>query len=93
MAADRPRIDPDIAVARTLPAAEYRDPAAYRRQLERVFARSWQLVPGGERAASPGRVLPVGWLEGSLDEPLVLACGDDGELRCLSNVCTHRAEP
>jgi choline monooxygenase len=29
-------------------------------------------------------------LEGCLDEPLVLAADEDGALRCLSNVCTHR---
>lgn len=29
-------------------------------------------------------------LEGCLDEPLVLTVDDNGELHCLSNVCTHR---
>ena len=83
-------IDPDIRRASTLPAAVYHDPALHRIQRERVFARSWQLVPGAERVKAPGHLLPFTLLEGCLDEPLVLACGEDSALRCLSNVCTHR---
>jgi choline monooxygenase len=83
-------IDPDIARAQTLPADVYRDPAWYALQRERVFARSWQLVRGAERVKAPGHLFPFTLLEGCLDEPLVLACGDDSVTRCLSNVCTHR---
>jgi choline monooxygenase len=83
-------IDLDIARAETLPAEVYHDPAWYALQRERVFARSWQLVRGAERVKAPGHLLPFTLLEGCLDEPLVLACGDDAEVRCLSNVCTHR---
>jgi len=84
------RIDEDIARARTLPAAIYREPGAFARQREAVFARSWHFLPGAERVKAPGHVLPHRLLEGCLDEPVVMARGDDGELRCLSNVCTHR---
>ncbi|MBV9774446.1 MAG: aromatic ring-hydroxylating dioxygenase subunit alpha [Gemmatimonadetes bacterium] len=83
-------IDADIRRAQTLPAAVYHDPAYWALQRERVFARSWQFVPGAERVRASGHLLPFTLLEGCLDEPLVLACGDDGEVRCLSNVCTHR---
>jgi choline monooxygenase len=83
-------IDAEIARASTPPAWVYRDPAAFEVQRERIFARSWHLVAGAERVRAPGHVLPFTLLEGCLNEPLVLACGDDGVLRCLSNVCTHR---
>jgi choline monooxygenase len=83
-------IDADIRRAQTPPAVLYRDPEAYRLQQERIFARSWQLVPGAERVKAPGHLLPFTLLEGCLDEPLVLTRGEDGVLRCLSNVCTHR---
>jgi choline monooxygenase len=83
-------IDPDIRRAATPPAAIYRDPGAYLAQVDRVFAPSWQMSPGAERLKAPGHVLPFTLLPGCLDEPLVLVCGDDGGLRCLSNVCTHR---
>jgi choline monooxygenase len=83
-------IDPDIRRAETLPAEVYHAPEWYQAQRERVFARSWQFIPGAERVKAPGHLLPFTLLEGCLDEPLVLARGDDGALRCLSNVCTHR---
>jgi choline monooxygenase len=84
-------IDADIRRASTPPAAIYRDPAAWQVQRERMFARAWHLVPGAERVKAPGHVLPFTLLEGCLDEPVLLARGEDGRLRCLSNVCTHRA--
>jgi choline monooxygenase len=83
-------IDSDIRRASTPPSTIYRDPALFERQKERIFARSWQMIPGAERVKAPGHLLPFKLLEGCLDEPLVLACGDDGMVRCLSNVCTHR---
>lgn len=83
-------IDPDIRRARTLPAAVYRDPAYYELQRDRVFARSWQMIPGAERVRAPAHLFPFTLLPDCLDEPLLLAVGDDDVTRCLSNVCTHR---
>jgi choline monooxygenase len=83
-------IDEDIRRARTLPAAFYRDRALFERIRERVFARSWQLVDGAERAQARGSVLPFTFLGGCLEEPLLLTRDGDGIARALSNVCTHR---
>lgn len=83
-------IDADIRRASTPPSVIYRDAAVYERQKDRIFARSWHLIPGADRVKAPGHLLPFRLLEGCLNEPLVLACGDDGVVRCLSNVCTHR---
>ncbi len=83
-------IDPRIERARTLPSGVYHDGAIYERLLTDVFARSWQPVGDVARLKAPGHVLPLTLLEGSLDEPLVLTRAEDGEARCLSNVCTHR---
>jgi choline monooxygenase len=83
-------IDADITRASTLPAAAYSDPAYYKLQKDAVFARSWQWAGDVARVKAPGHVLPFALLEGCLDEPLVLASDESAELRCLSNVCTHR---
>lgn len=83
-------VDPGIARASTPPSALYHDPAWYDLQRERIFARAWQWAGDADRVKAPGHVLPFTLLEGCLDEPLLLSAGDDGELRCLSNVCTHR---
>ena len=56
-----------------------------------MFARSWQWLGDLAAVAAPGSLAPVALLPGLLDEPLLLARDGDGILRCLSNVCTHRA--
>jgi choline monooxygenase len=84
-------VDPDITVASTLPAAFYRDDAAYALARERVFARTWQWIGDTEDVTEPGSLSPREMLAGCLDEPLLLARDAAGTLRCLSNVCTHRA--
>lgn len=83
-------IHPRIHRAETLPGRACGDPGEYARQLDRVFARSWQSAADAGRVRAPGHVLPFTLLEGSLDEPLVLTRDGNDRLRCLSNVCTHR---
>jgi len=83
-------IDTDIRRASTLPGRVYSDPEYFELQKDRVFARSWQWVGDASRVRAPGRVFPFTMLEGSLDEPLILTADDQGVVRCLSNVCTHR---
>jgi choline monooxygenase len=55
-----------------------------------VFARSWQWLGDVADVAAPASVSPRTLLPGLLDEPLLLARDAGRELRCLSNVCTHR---
>ena len=83
-------IDPDIRRAHTLPAWIYSDPEVHALQKERVFARSWQWMGDLDRVKVPGAVYPVTLLEGTLDEPLVIARDRQDQLHCYSNVCTHR---
>ncbi len=83
-------VDPDIAVAATLESRFYRDADAYAACRERVFARSWQWLGDLGDVAQPRSLSPRDFLPGLLDEPLLLARDEAGELRCLSNVCTHR---
>ena len=83
-------IDDDIRRASTLPASFYTDRAAFDHLREQVFARSWQFAGSAAEVAEPGAVRPFELLPGLLDEPLLLVRDELGELRCLSNVCTHR---
>ena len=75
------RVDPDITLAHTLPGAFYRDPVAWERVKERVFARTWQWIGDTEDVAAPGSLSPREMLPGSLDEPLLLARDADEALR------------
>ncbi|MBX3096293.1 MAG: aromatic ring-hydroxylating dioxygenase subunit alpha [Fimbriimonadaceae bacterium] len=83
-------IDPDIAKASTPPTAFYRDPAMFDRTREALFARSWQFVGDCDMVKVPGQVHPVTYLEGMLEEPLLLTRDREDQIHCLSNVCTHR---
>ncbi|MEK8031003.1 aromatic ring-hydroxylating dioxygenase subunit alpha [Ideonella sp. DXS29W] len=89
-AATRWQVHPDVARAETLDKAFYLDPAVQTLQREHLFARSWQWLGDVHDAAVPGALWPRTLLPGCLDEPLLLSCDSAGELRCLSNVCTHR---
>jgi choline monooxygenase len=83
-------IDRDIRIAKTLPARVYSDPDLFRAQRDRIFARTWQYAGSDDLVKVAGQVHPFTLLPGALDEPLVLARGSDDQVRCLSNVCTHR---
>jgi choline monooxygenase len=84
------RVDPDITAASTIDSAFYRDEAAYALGRERIFARTWQWIGDIDPVATRGSLAPRELLPGLIDEPLLLARDGTGELRCLSNVCTHR---
>lgn len=83
-------VDPDITVASTLPGSFYSDAAAFARSRERVFARTWQWIGTLDEVAAPESMAPRTLLPGLLDEPLLLTRDAGGQLRCMSNVCTHR---
>ncbi len=83
-------IDPDIRVARTLPARIYSDPSSFQTQRDRVFTRTWQYAAHDDVVKVAGQVHPFTLLPGALDEPLLLTRDAEDRVHALSNVCTHR---
>ncbi|MBK9175873.1 MAG: aromatic ring-hydroxylating dioxygenase subunit alpha [Flavobacteriales bacterium] len=83
-------VHPDIAAARTLDTAFYTGAQHFEAAKEKLFAPSWQFVGHADELPANGSALPLTLLENYLDEPLVLVRDNEGLLRCLSNVCTHR---
>ena len=81
----RPR-DELPADARTLPARYYVDPEHFLAERERFFARMWTCVGRFEDVASPGEMV----LREVAGESLILARGEDGEVRGFYNLCRHR---
>ncbi len=79
-------IDADIRRARTLPSAVYYAPEWYAVQQDALFPRTWHFLGDAHDLRAPGSVRPVVLC----DEPLLLTRDAAGEVRCLSNVCTHR---
>ena len=91
MADHRFHVDPDITVAQTLDKAFYLDDAVWRAAREQIFATAWHWIGPLTEVTEPGSLAPHELLPGLLDEPVLLARDSAGLLRCLSNVCTHRA--
>lgn len=82
------KIDPDIRKAKTLTSDFYIDAEYFHESKEKIFARSWQFAG---RADEVENLKPLNLLRGFLDEPLLLS-KSNGDVRCMSNVCTHRGK-
>lgn len=72
--------------AEPLPGWCYTDPNFHRREIERVFSRSWICVGRENALPNPGdyRTIELGGTK------VILLRGQDGTLRALNNVCRHR---
>ena len=84
-------VDKDISVAETLPGSFYKSKDFFEQVKEKIFVRSWQFI--GHQNVLPINInlYPFNFLPNFIDEPLVLARKNDDSIKCLSNVCTHRA--
>jgi choline monooxygenase len=83
-------VDPDIAKAKTIHTDFYFDPLLFEIAKKKIFCSSWQYVGDADSIKEAGACQPLTLLENYLNEPLLLTRDKDGELNCLSNVCTHR---
>jgi choline monooxygenase len=83
------RVDPNLALAWTLSANHYTDPAVLAQEKERVFGRTWQVVGHVRQLANPGDYFTTELV----GEPLLIVRDTLGELRAFYNVCRHRAGP
>ena len=71
---------------RALEQAFYRDPAIYERERERIFLNHWLYVGHHSQIPAPGD-----YFQFEIDrESIIVARGEDGEIRALVNVCRHR---
>src|SRR5437763_10540787 len=84
------QIDPDIRQAQTPPAWFYTSQYVFGSMKHKAFARSWQLLADVDVIKVPGNVYPCSFLDGFIDEPLVLTRDYNDHIHCLANVCTHR---
>ncbi len=82
--------DPNIASAKTLTKDFYTDPRYFELSKEKIFAKAWHYVGNVKELSAPGNLKPVVVLDEFMNEPLLLSKDKDGQLHCLSNVCTHR---
>src|SRR5210317_476783 len=83
-------IDPDIKKAETLPASFYRNQQVFDALVEKVFLKTWHWVGDETLIPLSETVYPFVLLDNFLTEPILLSRNKDDEIKCLSNVCTHR---
>jgi phenylpropionate dioxygenase-like ring-hydroxylating dioxygenase large terminal subunit len=64
----------------------YTDPEIFALDLEKVWRRHWLFVGMGAQIPNPGD-----WFQYRLgDDRILIIRGDDGVIRAVANVCTHR---
>ncbi len=83
-------IKSDITEASTLSSAFYNSPEWFELSKDKIFAKTWQFCMGDEDLRSTNQLVPFTMLPGFLDEPILFTRDQDNQLRCMSNVCTHR---
>ena len=88
---DKIYVDKDITIADTLPGYFYKSNELFEQVKEKIFVTSWQLIGHENILPININLYPFNFLPNFIDEPLVLVRKNDDSLKCLSNVCTHRA--
>jgi len=71
----------------TIPAPWYFDTRIAQLERDSVFAANWQVVGRADQVRQPGQFFTIDVNQ----EPLLIACGEDGQLRAFYNVCRHHA--
>ena len=84
-------INPDIEKAETLPAFFYRSSNYFEDLKNKVFVKSWQFIGHSSILPINLNTYPFEFIKSYIEEPLVLVRDKNEKLKCLSNVCTHRA--
>ena len=76
----------EFSKAVTLPAECYTDPAFFQFEMEAVFAQEWVCLGRTDMVPNPGDFFTITLL----NEPLIVARNQDGDVRVMSAVCRHR---
>ncbi|MCY3849993.1 MAG: aromatic ring-hydroxylating dioxygenase subunit alpha [Acidimicrobiaceae bacterium] len=74
-----------MTAAEGLDPRYYTDPEIFARELESIFAHTWQLVGHESQIASPGQLTTV-----RVGNESVILANDDGVISGFYNVCQHR---
>ncbi len=83
-------IHPDIKKSSTLPGEFYRSKTIFEKVKEKIFSTSWHYAMDAKKIQSNISIAPFNLLPDIFNEPLLFTKDKNGEIHCLSNVCTHR---
>src|SRR5687767_7245388 len=84
------KIHEDIRIASTLDGTFYNSPARFEESKQKLFERSWQIIGESDLVKVPQAAYPFEFMEGFINEPLLLTRDKEDNIHCMSNVCTHR---
>ena len=56
---------------------------------ELLFVKQWQFICDTTKLKHPGDAFPYTFIDGFIEDPLILV-NDNGDIKSMSNVCTHR---
>ncbi len=84
-------VNPNIEEAKTLPSSFYKSSETFSNVKDNIFLKCWHFI-GDENSLIPlsKSAYPFILLDNFLSEPLVLVRNEKDEIKCFSNVCTHR---
>ncbi|MBC7861561.1 MAG: aromatic ring-hydroxylating dioxygenase subunit alpha [Bacteroidia bacterium] len=83
-------VDADIRKAETLHADFYTKKEFFEISKEKIFSKTWQFIGDNDQLRVAGQMVPHTFLDGFVNEPMLLVRDKNDKINCLSNVCTHR---
>lgn len=83
-------INKSIESASTLQSDFYTSKSVFESLKEKVFAKSWHWITTENEVPHTGSVYPFDLYDRFLSEPLFFLRDKEQNLKCMSNVCTHR---
>ena len=83
-------IHKDISKAETLPSSFYKSQDVFDEVKENIFLKSWQWLGDNSNLKLTNSIYPLTLLDGFLTEPILLTRDKEGDINCMTNVCTHR---
>ncbi len=83
-------INKDINKANTLKGEFYKTESSLNNCKDLIFSKTWQLICEEAKVPLSNNAWPFLFMDGFIEEPLVLVKNKENEINCLSNVCTHR---
>ena len=84
------RVHQDISKAETLPSIFYKNQDVFDEVKEKIFLKSWQWLGDNSGLKLTNSIQPLTLLDGFLSEPILLTRDSNGDVNCMSNICTHR---
>ncbi|MAW30589.1 MAG: choline monooxygenase [Flavobacteriales bacterium] len=82
------KINSNINLANTLEGEFYNSHSSFMQSVDNIFANNWLIVTDTRNLNEKQNVYPFMYLNKLLPEPLLLI--KNKEIKCFSNVCTHR---